>query len=119
VVLQPPTIEVRTRQTSREVVPTSEPAGPLLLPLLIRDDRAIDHVLVWVNGEKVAWAPGAGSLQDLQPTITLLPGDNRIVVTAHDDQGLTGRRSFSIRGVVMQAAVASPEVVGADPALAE
>jgi carboxyl-terminal processing protease len=120
VVLQPPTIEIRTRQTSREVLPTSEQAGPLELPLLIRDDRAIDHVLVWVNGEKVAWAPGEGSLQDLKPTITLLPGDNRIVVTARDDQGLTGRRSFSIRGVVMQAAVASPEdVSGADPASAD
>jgi hypothetical protein len=119
VVLQPPTIAVRPRKALRETVPSAEPAGPLTLPLLVRDDRAIDHVLVWVNGEKVAWAPGSGSLQDLLPTITLLPGDNRIVVTVKDDQGITARRSFSIRGEVMQAATAAADVIGADPASAD
>jgi len=103
VVLQPPTVEVRAA-SSRESLAASAPAGPWTLPLLVRDDRSIDHVLVWVNGEKVLWEPGAGSLAELRPSITLLPGDNRIVVAALDDQGIRWRRSFGIRGEVMQSA---------------
>jgi C-terminal peptidase prc len=103
VVLQPPTVEIRTA-SGRESLAPSAPAGPWTLPLLVRDDRSIDHVLVWVNGEKVLWAPGTGSVAELRPSITLLPGDNRIVVAARDDQGIRWRRSFGIRGEVMQSA---------------
>ena len=59
---------------------------------------------VWVNGEKVLWEPGAGTIAALRPSITLLPGDNRIVVAALDDQGIRWRRSFGIRGEIVQSA---------------
>jgi carboxyl-terminal processing protease len=103
VVLQSPTVEIRSAARQEALAP-SAPAGPWTLPLLVRDDRSIDHVLVWVNGEKVLWEPGAGTLAELRPSITLLPGDNRIVVAALDDQGIRWRRSFGIRGEIVQSA---------------
>ena len=72
---------------------------------------------MWVNGAKVLWAPGRGSVTTARPTVTLLPGANQIVVLATDDQGLAARRSFGIRGEVMQSAVV--DTTDADPASAE
>ena len=71
---------------------------------------------------KLAWrqrrsSTELGSVAELRPSITLLPGDNRIVVAARDDQGIRWRRSFGIRGEITQAATA--DTTDADPAWAE
>lgn len=74
------------------------PAGPYVLPLVVTDDRAIDHVLVSVNGEKVAWSPGGLGRVALDAAFDLVEGENRIVVETEDDQRLTAFRAFSVRG---------------------
>jgi hypothetical protein len=91
VLLQAPQIEVGT--TAR-----SAPAGPFAVPLTVTDDRTIDHVVVTVNGAKVAWAPGAGTRVALTPSVELLAGANRITIETEDDQGLEARRTVTVRG---------------------
>lgn len=89
--LQAPRIEPRT-----EIV--SAPAGRFALPLVARDERRLDHVVVFANGEKVAWAPGGSSQVELRAVFELKPGPNRVLVVAEDDQGLRARRWFHVRG---------------------
>lgn len=90
--LQGPRIEPR-----HEIV--SAPVGRFALPLVARDDRRLDHVVVFANGEKVAWTPGMGSQAEVRAVFELKPGANRVLVVAEDDQGLRARRWFQVRGV--------------------
>jgi hypothetical protein len=76
----------------------SAPTGPFTLPIAVSDDRAVDHVVVTVNGRKAAWAPGAGARVALAPTFELLAGANRVTVEAEDDQGVESARTVVIRG---------------------
>lgn len=85
------------------------PPGPFTLPVSVVDDRAVAHVVVVVNGDKVRWAPGAGARVDLAPTFELLPGTNRITVEARDDQGLVAVRTVTVRGEGPPAAVDAGE----------
>jgi hypothetical protein len=85
------------------------PAGPYTLPLVVRDDRVIDHVVITANGKKLQWAAGQAEKVELSPSFELLPGVNRLVVSTTDDQGLTERRTFSIRGEDRAAAVDASE----------
>ncbi|MEQ1501021.1 MAG: S41 family peptidase [Myxococcota bacterium] len=88
--LQAPTIEARP--------PRSAPVGAFTLPITVLDDRAVDHVVVTVNGEKVAWAPGGAAKVDLAPTFDLVAGENRIVVSTRDDQRIVADRALTVRG---------------------
>lgn len=103
VLLQAPQIEARPPVRSA-------PTGPFTLPITVTDDRLVQHVVVSVNGEKVAWSPGEAPRVQLSPVIELAPGDNRIVVQADDDQGIRTSRTVSVRGDASSASVdAGPE----------
>ncbi|MEZ4239108.1 MAG: S41 family peptidase [Myxococcota bacterium] len=100
VVLQPPAIQA-------EAPSRSAPAGLYTLPVVVTDDRRVDHVVVWVNGEKAAWVPGGSEQVQLAPSFAIVAGDNRIVVQTEDDQHLVAVRVVSVRGE------AEPETVDA------
>ncbi len=102
VTLQAPAIEVKRSGLSA-------PPGPLQVPITVTDDRRVDHVVVWANGEKIAWAPGSGPKVSLTPTIDVHTGENRIVVLTEDDQGVSSRRTVSVRGEAPAAAVDAGE----------
>lgn len=88
VVLQAPRMEVRT--------PSTATAGEVVLPISVRDDRQLDHVVVWVNGAKAAWSGGGGNRVSLRPRIWLEPGVNEIFIEAVDGQGLRARRRITM-----------------------
>jgi len=82
-------------------LPTSADAGTLDFAVKVKDDRRVDHLVVWSEGEKVAYASG-DALSGAQPyrvPLEVLPGDNRYTVYATDDQGLRTRVSWHVRGV--------------------
>ena len=92
------TVRVEAPRIAFKAVPLSAPAGPLPVAIQIADDRAIDHIVVYANGNKVTWAgPGKGGKVDLKPTIDLEPGNNRITVLVEDDQGVTTRKTVVVR----------------------
>ncbi|MEN0064661.1 MAG: S41 family peptidase [Myxococcota bacterium] len=66
-------------------------APPQLLPLPIEvgdgDGVPIDHVVVWANGEKIAWHPGDGPDLVIRPVMQLRTGPNRLRVEAVDVEG--------------------------------
>lgn len=68
-------------------------------PLVVTDDREIDHVVVFHNGTKVGWAAGGSSVVRPDVSVTIVEGVNRMLVVAEDDQGLVQRRQFVIRGL--------------------
>ncbi|TNE85065.1 MAG: PDZ domain-containing protein [Deltaproteobacteria bacterium] len=78
--------------------PLSAPVGPLQLAWDASDDSAVDHVVVYVNGEKTQWVPGQGPKVAFRTPVEILPGANRVVVLVTDDQGLWSRRQVVIRG---------------------
>jgi hypothetical protein len=90
--LTAPVVEVRPPE------PTA-PVGSYQLPIGVLDDRRVDHVVVTVNGRKIAWAPGGASRVDLAPTFSLAAGENRVLVRAVDDQHLSTAHWVSIYGV--------------------
>ncbi len=98
VVLQPPV-----------VAPLEHPAwsttGAFSMPLRVTDDNAVDHVVVYRNGEKVAWAAGGERTVELVAEMELEEGVNRVLVLTEDDQGLTDREQYVVRGVPGDAAV--------------
>lgn len=80
-------------------LPVSAPTGSLMLAVQIADDRLLDHVVVYANGNKVNWAgPGKSGKVDLRVPLELVAGMNKIVVLAEDDQGVVTRRAVVIRG---------------------
>ena len=98
--LQAPTIEA--------VGHAHAPMGPYALPVEVVDDGAVDHVVVWVNGEKVAWSPGGSSSARLVPTFDLEEGNNQIVIQTEDDRGIHAHKALTVRGEP------EPEAVDAD-----
>lgn len=102
VVLQAPRIEARTPVRAA-------PAGPFTMAVTVSDDRAVDHVVITVNGAKVAWAPGGASRIALVPTFELLQGANRITVATRDDQGLEAVSTVMLRGEAPTEAVDAAE----------
>ncbi len=80
-------------------VPLSSPAQPQQLSFRANDDGRIDHLVVWGGGEKLAYASGQQGELQVEVSVDLSAGDNRFTVIAEDDQGLTTRRSWYVRGV--------------------
>jgi hypothetical protein len=72
--------------------------GPLPLTLQVRDDGAIDHVRVYVDGRKTAWFDAEAAAKPLRPVVSLGPGSHRITIVARDDQGLVSELSYSVWG---------------------
>jgi carboxyl-terminal processing protease len=91
VVLEAPTIQVRQPVL---VAPT----GSFTLPVMVVDDREVDHAVVWVNGRKTAWVAGGATQISFDARVALVNGPNRITINAVDDQGLPVHRTFSVRG---------------------
>ncbi|MCB9664948.1 MAG: PDZ domain-containing protein [Alphaproteobacteria bacterium] len=89
--LQAPTVQAR-------LTTLSSPPGELQLPVALVDDGRIASATVFVNGQKVLYAPGRGPRLDLVARIPVEPGANRILVRAVDDQGLVTRRWWSVLG---------------------
>ncbi len=77
--------------------PLSAPPGRLALRIVAQDDHAIDHVIAWWAGDKIAWRSGDGPALELALDPELLYGTQTLVVDATDDDGVTTRRRWSIR----------------------
>lgn len=91
VTLQAPTVEIGP-------LPTKMAPGPLRVPLVALDDRQVGDVVVTSNGRKVAWNAGGANRIELLPEVEVRTGENRIVTTVHDDQGLVSRRTVVVFG---------------------
>ncbi len=91
VALRAPRITVGTAERAAAV-------GPLTLPVEVVDDGRVDHIVVYLNGDKVAWAPGGRPTVAIAPTVPIGPGHNRVVLVAYDDLGISRRRTLEIRG---------------------
>lgn len=76
----------------------SAPTGRYPVHVVAEDDVAVDHLVLWADGEKVAWADGRAGVVDLLVDVELLPGANRFVAEASDRDGLVTRTTFVIRG---------------------
>lgn len=88
--------------------PSNAPAGPFHFAVRVEDDREIDHVVMYRNGQKVAWAAGAANQVELSAEVELEVGVNRLLVVTEDDQGLTRREQYVVRGLVPDASVDAP-----------
>lgn len=86
--------QIRSRSSS----PLTAPVGRFGLPLVVTDETRLDHVVVFANGEKVAWAPGGGPHVELRPEVEVKQGANPILVVAEDEHGVRARRWFVVRG---------------------
>ncbi|HJN72607.1 MAG TPA: S41 family peptidase [Myxococcota bacterium] len=98
--LQAPALDVAS--------PLSMPAGEFTLDVNVIDDAAIDHVIVWAEGDKIAYHSGEGRRVDLSVPLEVQPGRNRYVVEAIDDIGLRSRDVVYVRGTG-EGAVTQPE----------
>lgn len=95
-------------------VPLQVESGPLVLPITVRDDVGVDEVLVWFDGEKVAWH-GASTTEagraKLDVPLQIGPGPHAVVVRAIDSDGARTRRVYWIRGLAETAEPAADGVV--------
>jgi C-terminal peptidase prc len=78
-------------------IPTSAPVGPLELNLSVTDDRSVENLVLWVDGEKIAYTSGDGPAQSHRFPVTVNRGTNRSVY-ATDDQGLQTKETWYVRG---------------------
>lgn len=101
VALEPP----RIRATVHPLAST----GRLALPLVVTDDGALQHVVVYRNGQKVAWAAGADQKVELTAKVELEPGQNRFLVVTRDEHGIEEREQFVVRGIPSDATVDAPD----------
>ena len=91
-------IQVQAPQIDRLSIPIVAPVGPFELPIKVKDERQVQYVVVYANGEKSAWIPGTNGTIEQTVPIQLIAGRNRIVILSKDDEGLTTRRSVRIWG---------------------
>jgi len=89
--LRAPQIQVLTQERSATV-------GSWALPIRVTDETGIDHVVLYVNGEKVVWEPGGQQVVGLVPTVPIRAGRNRVLIVAFDDHGVSRRRTLDVRG---------------------
>jgi C-terminal peptidase prc len=95
------TVELEAPEVS-VTAPTHREEGVLDLTLDVRDDRGIDHIVVWADGDKVAYVRGEGARQKATIPVELTPGRNRYVIEVIDDQGLRETEVVYVRGLVAQ-----------------
>ncbi len=89
-------------------VPLHAPLGELPLRLRAEDDRGIDSVTVWWQGDKVAWRSGTGPSLEIDLDLTVREGTHALVVDATDDQGVTTRRRWYVRAAPFEDGTAEP-----------
>lgn len=99
VVLEPPQIRVNNPALSA-------PPGTRSLQLHVSDDRELDHLVVWVGDDKLAYFPGNGRSLDVNVPVPVAIGRNRYTVEAIDNQGIRDVEAIYIRGQGDEAPVA-------------
>ncbi len=80
-------------------IPTAAAAGDVELAFVASDERKLDSVKVFSNGDKVAWDAGGRGSVSLRAPVQLEVGANDIKVVAVDDQGVTMVEWFHILGL--------------------
>jgi carboxyl-terminal processing protease len=91
VILEPPRIEVAEH-------PLAAPVGPFTVSVRALDDRRLEHLVLYQDGHKAAWADGGVAQVDLSAEVRLDYGTNRLTAVTRDDQGLVERFTFVVRG---------------------
>ncbi|MEM6928769.1 MAG: hypothetical protein AAF602_17660, partial [Myxococcota bacterium] len=93
----------------------ASPPMRIALPVRVADRGgvAVDHVVVWANGRKVAWQAGSAETVTMLPLLDLEPGPNRVLVEAVDVEG----RSRDVRLQILGIPMAGPAVSDATGAL--
>ncbi len=81
------------------VAPARHEEGSLVLDIEARDDQGIDHIVVWADGDKVAYHRGGARKETLRVPVDIGPGRNRVVIEVIDDQGLREREVVYVRGL--------------------
>ncbi len=81
------------------VAPSRHEEGSLELDIEVRDDRGLDHIVVWADGDKVGYHRGSGRKQTLGVPVDIGPGRNWVVIEAIDNQGLRKREVVYVRGL--------------------
>lgn len=89
--LEAPTVDVKA--------PPRQSEGPLDLKIDARDDGAVDHIVVWSGGDKIAYVRGDGKRQSATVPVEVTPGKNRYVVEVIDDDGLREVDVVYVRGL--------------------
>ena len=80
-------------------VPLELPVGTHPVHVTVDDDLSLSDVTVWFDSRKVAWtSPDSGSVA-LDVPIDITDGTRRLVVRATDNDGVSKRRSWWIRGL--------------------
>ena len=69
-------------------VPIRTDQERLVVPLMATDDGRVESMVVWWNGEKLAWLPGGEPSVKAEVELRLEPGQNTLTVIAEDDGGL-------------------------------
>lgn len=96
--------------------PLAADVGPLTLSAQVQDERALDHVVIWHEGTKLAWHAGSGRSWSESFVVDLEAGRNAIVILAEDDQGLRSWEKVYVRGVPAPVVGDSPsEELPAEP----
>jgi hypothetical protein len=70
----------------------------LSAPITVTDDGLIDHVVVFLDGEKVFWRDGKRGRMELRVDVPITSGLNALRVLAVDDQGIPSDQVFYVRG---------------------
>ena len=78
--------------------PLSAPVGPFRLGVTVADDTAVDHVVVFANGDKVGWAAGGPNGAHLNVDLSVQEGVNRVVIVGEDAGGIVTKRQYVVRG---------------------
>ncbi len=73
--------------------------GPMRVFVEAQDERQITSLVVFHNGQKVAWSPGDARSVSLEPTLELIEGVNVIAVRAVDDEGIATRKTWTLLGL--------------------
>lgn len=90
VVMAPPTVHAD--------LPLVSPTGTVAVRVLAGDDQRVDSLIASWRGRKVAWRSGDGATLDLDLDLEVGSGTQSLLVEVTDDQGLTTRRRWYVRG---------------------
>jgi hypothetical protein len=93
-------VRLSAPRVSLPSVPLSAPVGPFSLPVRVSDDDAVDHVVVFANGEKVGWSKGGQRSVNLDVNASLRQGVNRILIVTKNKDGISAKRQVVVRGEV-------------------
>jgi hypothetical protein len=74
------------------------PTGKHIITFAVSDDRTLNHAIIYVNGQKIAWHDSQDKGLGIQVVADIKAGQNVIVAIAEDDQGLRTRYQRIIKG---------------------